>query len=269
MTASAQRVLPRDRMGLAAEDPLDHLQIIKGLAKRELQSRFGQNAFGYSWSFVGPFIWIAATYFGFQIFGKTSPVYTDLITFIISGLIPFAGFRYVMGAVYRSHGLVRPLLIFPSVKVEHGVITLAVMESLNLLLVFCVVAGLNFILFGNGELDNLPLFLGGISLAFALGVAYGYLFVNLGIINKTAEFIGPILLRPAFFLSAVFFTANELPDYILEVFAWNPILHVVEIARDGMLFNYQSRVSSAPYVLLWIFGLFAAAFAVRLVAYRK
>lgn len=253
----------RDRLGLAAQGPIDHLQIIKGLAQRELQSRFGQNVFGYAWSFVAPLVWIAAAYFAFLTFGRTSPVYTDLVTFIISGLIPYATFRYTVTAVSRASTLVRPLLIFPSLKIEHGAITLAVMEGLNLLLVYLFVAGLNLLIFGNGELDDPSQFFAGLFLAWALGASLGYLFMTLGLINKTFEHIGPIILRPAFFLSGIFFTANELPDYVLEAFGYNPILHVVEIARDGMLFNYRSRVASPSYVVLWIIGLLGVALLVR------
>ncbi len=251
------------RLGLAAQGPIDHLEIIKGLAQRELRSRFGQNVFGYAWSFVAPLVWVAATYFAFRTFGRTSPVYTDIITFIISGLIPFAAFRYTVNAVGRSPSLVRPLLIFPSLKLEHGVVTLAVMEGLNIILVYLFVVGLNFTVFGNGELDNPLQFAGGMVLGWLLGAAFGYLFMNLGLINKTLEQTGPLILRPAFFLSAVFFVANELPDYLLEALSWNPVLHVVEIARDGMLFNYRSRVASPLYVVVWILGLLGAALLVR------
>ncbi len=251
------------RLGLAAQGPIDQLEIIKGLAQRELRSRFGQNVFGYAWTFVAPLVWVAATYFAFRIFGRTSPVYTDIITFIISGLIPYAAFRYTVNAVLRAPNLVRPLLIFPSLKLEHGVTTLAVMEGLNIILVYLFVVGLNFALFGNFELDDPLTFIGGLVLAWGLGASFGYLSMSLGLINKTLEQIGPLILRPTFFLSAIFFTANELPDYLLDLLSWNPVLHVVEIARDGMLFNYRSRVASPVYAVAWIAGLLGLALAAR------
>ena len=111
-------------------------------------------------------------------------------------------------------------------------------------------------------------FLAGVSLAWALGVGYAYLFAVLGRVHATFNELGTVLLRPAFFVSGIFFTANELPDTMLNVLWWNPLLHAVEVARDGMLFHYESRVATPAYVLLWIAGLFVAGFAIDLLRRR-
>jgi capsular polysaccharide transport system permease protein len=107
------------------------------------------------------------------------------------------------------------------------------------------------------------MWLGGVTLAWALGAAYGYFFSVLSRKDVTIFQIGVILLRPSYFFSAVFFIPNELTGDILKIFSWNPLLHAVEVARDGMLFHYESRVADPVYVIGWIVGLFAAAFAVR------
>jgi capsular polysaccharide transport system permease protein len=251
------------RARLAAERVLDQAEVVLALARREVQSRFGHIALGYAWTYVAPLVWIAATYFAFYLFGRTSPVYTDIITFIISGLIPYAAFRYVISAINRVPGTTRGLLIFPSVTVEHGVAAMALIEYVNVFVIFAVIAVINYLVFGNGELDNPLVFVEGVTLAWGLGVSYGYLFIALGAINPTFHSIGPILLRPSYFISGVFFTANELPGRVLSLFALNPILHAVEIARSGMLFHYESRIASPIYVLLWIAGMLSAALLIR------
>jgi capsular polysaccharide transport system permease protein len=128
--------------------------------------------------------------------------------------------------------------------------------------VFAVVATFNLLVFGNGELDNVPQFVAGVTLAWGLGASYGYLFSSLGRYRPNFQRFGVALLRPTFFLSGVFFTANELPDDILKIFGWNPLLHAIEVARDGMLFHYQSRVASPAYVVVWIIVLTLAGIAV-------
>lgn len=241
----------------------DHACIVAALARREIQSRFGQNALGYAWTYVVPLLWIGGTYFFFNFVGRKSPVYTDLITFIISGLIPFLAFRLVIGSMGRVNGSVRGLLIFPAVTRDHAAVAMALVELVNTFIVFAVVAALNLALFGNGELDNALMFAAGVCLAWGLGAAYGYLFSTLGQIDVTFQHISGPLLRPAIFLSGIFFVANELPENILKIFALNPILHAVEFARDGMLFHYQSRVADPFYVLFWIAGMFGAALIIR------
>lgn len=240
-----------------------HFHVVMALAKREVQSRFGQHAIGYAWTYVTPLAWIAVTYVGFLIFGRTSPVYTDTVTFIISGLVPYVAFRSVINGVGRVNSTMRGLVIFPSVTHAHGIVSAALVEYLNIFVVFGIVAGLNFIVFGDWELDRPLHFAAGVSLAWALGLSYGYLFSVLAQSFPAAHNISQTLLRPTFFISGVFFTGNELPDRVLDIFALNPLLHAVEIARDGMLFHYQSRVASPFYPIAWIFGLMTLALAVR------
>lgn len=263
MTAHTERYVEG-----AGERLVGHLDIISALARRDLQSRFGENALGYAWTYVAPLAWVGATYLAFWIFQRTSPVYTDTITFIISGLIPFAAFRYVITAISRSIGNARGLMIFPRVTQEHAIITGALLEFANTYVVYAIVVLVNYMAFGNFELDNFLQFSWGLTLAWGLGGGYAYLFANLARIHATFAQLGPVLLRPAFFLSGVFFTANELPDSVLDVLGWNPLLQAIEIARDGMLFHYESRIASSAYVLCCILGLFAAGAVVNLVRRR-
>ena len=231
-------------------------QQVFALTARDIRSRFGENGFGYAMSLLAPLAWIAATYLAFSLFGRTSPVYTDTITFIISGLIPYAVFRYVVTAIGRTRSTARGLLIYPSVSEEHAVAAAALVEFGNGLILLVVVFTANYLLFDRAEMADPLAFLWGLALCWGLGASYSYMFLALSRINERFQQIGQILLRPSFFLSAVFFTANELPNRILDILGWNPLLHAVEIARDGMLFHYQSRIASSGYVLLWI-----AAFA--------
>ena len=246
-----------------ADRLIDHCQIIAGLAWREVQSRFGQNALGYAWTYVIPLLWIGGTYIVFTFMGRRSPVFTDMITFIISGLVPFLAFRLVIGSLGRVNGTVRGLVIYPGLTREHAAIAMALVEFINAFIVFAIVAALNFVLFGNWELDNALKFSAGVGLAWLLGAAYGYLFSTLALIDVTFQHVSGPLLRPTIFLSAIFFVANELPENLLRVFIYNPVLHAVEYARDGMLFHYESRVADPAYAFLWIFGMFGAALLVR------
>lgn len=242
-----------------------HIDVVLALARREIQSRFGQNALGYAWTYVTPLAWVAATYLAFYLLQRRPAVFTDTITFIISGLIPYAAFRYVITAVGRSAVQVRGLLIFPTVTQEHAIVTAALIEFANIFIVYAIVAFVNYAVFGNGELNDPLHLLAGVSLAWGLGVSYAYLFTMLARINATFIEVSTVLLRPTFFVSGIFFTANELPNALLAILSWNPLLHAVEVARDGMLFHYDSRVASPVYVLLWIAGLMASGFLVSLV----
>ena len=262
MTSRAATANDSGRGGRLTERLVAHIDIILAIMARDFRGRFGQETLSYAWTYLAPLAWIGATYLGFYLFGRTSPVYTHTITFIIAGLIPYAAFRYTVTALARVNNGIRGLLIFPSVRHEHGIIAVALLEFVNIFVVFAVVATANYLIFGNGELDNVPQFVGGVALAWGLGASYGYLFSALGRYRANLQRFGAALLRPTFFLSGVFFTANELPENVLRYLGWNPVLHAIEIARDGMLFHYQSRVASPAYVMVWIVVLVLAGVAV-------
>jgi ABC-type polysaccharide/polyol phosphate export permease len=231
------------------------LQIVAALVKRDIQSRFGESWLAYAGSFLAPIAWIAATWLAFYLLGRTSPVYTDMVSFIISGLIPYALFRYVVTAVGRTKTTARGLLLVPSVAEEHNMAAGALVELANGVILFLLVAGANLAIFGKAELADPLAFAWGMLLCWGLGGAYAFFFAMVSRFHARAYNFGQLLLRPSFFLSAVFFTANELPEHILDWLSWNPLLHAIEVARDGMLFNYQSRIASDGYVLVWIAAL--------------
>jgi capsular polysaccharide transport system permease protein len=249
---------PLKRLGLL-ESMRHHARLISALIAREIQSRFGESRFSYAANYIAPLAWIAATYFAFMLLGRIPPVYTDTITFILSGLIPYAAFRYVVTAIGRSRSVARKLLIYPSVTEEHAMAAAAMLEFVNALIFFALVSCANYLIFGNGELAHPLLFFWGLALSWGLGVGYASLFAVLSRYSGTFNQIGQVILRPSFFLSGVFFTANELPDHFLAVLGWNPLLHAIDIARDGMLFHYQSRVASSLYVVACIVALLSAA----------
>jgi len=246
----------------ASDRILLHADIVVALMRRDLQSRFGHNVLGYAWTFVAPLAWFAAIYFAFWLLGRTSPVYTDFVTFVLSGLTPYIAFRYVISSITRSTRHARGVIIFPSVTREHAIVGAAILEWISIVIVYAVVALANYLAYGEFEMANGLHFLVGVGLAWALGVSCAYMFDALARVNETFYDLPNVLLRPTVFLSAVFFVANELPNSVLDVLKWNPLLHAVEYARDGLLFHYDSRVASVSYVLLWIAGFALAGFII-------
>jgi capsular polysaccharide transport system permease protein len=242
--------------------PAADAEIVFALAQRDIRMRFGEDRFAYLAAFIAPLVWVAATYMAFWLFARDAPVYTDIVTFIISGLFPYATFRFTVTAIGRSRAIARDLLVYPTVQRWHAVTATAVVELVNSLVFVALVMAANYLIFGNGQMARPFEFLGGLLLCWGLGIGYGYLFVNLTLIHRTWWNVGQAILRPSFFISAVFFTANELPERLYAFLGWNPLLHAIETTREAMLVHYQSRVAAPEYVLVWIAALFIAGLVV-------
>lgn len=78
--------------------------------------------------------------------------------------------------------------------------------------------------------------------AFSFGI--GCIFAVVSLIFQEFKKIAPIVIRPLFFISGIFFSTNSIPEYLLPYLLWNPILHAIELGRNVMFVEYNCvRVS--------------------------
>ena len=92
----------------------------------------------------------------------------------------------------------------------------------------------------------------GMAMAVCFGGALGMLFSGVSLIAPAWERIQGTLMRPMFWISGVFFAANQLPGEVRDYLMWNPMLHCVEYIRGGFYTTYDARHANPSYLLLWI-----------------
>ncbi|HEY1145218.1 MAG TPA: ABC transporter permease, partial [Allosphingosinicella sp.] len=92
----------------------------------------------------------------------------------------------------------------------------------------------------------------GFLLASGVGGAFGYALASLGGSGSSLTRASAIILRPMFYLSAVFYTANELPLDWQEWLAWNPVLHAIEVMRSGIFLDYESEIANGWVPVVFI-----------------
>ena len=61
-----------------------------------------------------------------------------------------------------------------------------------------------------------------------------------------------VMTRPLFWLSGLFFAGNDLPPSVRDIFFLNPLLHAVELTRDGWFVSYQTHYANVTYPLTWV-----------------
>lgn len=219
---------------------------------RELRSRFVGDPLGYGWAYLTPLAWIAVIYAVFHILGRTSPVDADIGSFILTGIMPYLAFRYQVSSVLRAKTAYRSVMTLPNVAPSTIYAGIIALEYYNILIIYLALLLCNFMLFGALHMaDPLGAFW-GFSLASGVGGAFGYLLVNLGGHGASVTRATAIILRPMFYLSAVFYTANELPLDWQKWLVWNPVLHAIELMRTGVFLDYQSEVARAWVPMLFI-----------------
>lgn len=227
-------------------------RVIRAIILREVRTRFGRHQLGYLWAFAESLFWVL-TFAGIHYaMGASPPSGMDLLGFFATGIITFILFRSTLSRCHASIIGNRPLLFFPQVRPADVAFARALLEAATLVAVFVGLLGANALLIGELRVDEPLRVLLGLAAAWLLGLGFGMCFLGLSVFFPVTDQLVPILLRPMFFISGLFFTLNDLPGELRDILVYNPVLHAVELVRDGWFVGYQAHYVDVPYLGAWI-----------------
>ena len=254
--------------GATVRDMLEQLSryidVIFVLSQREVRSRFSSSRLGYLWAFITPIGWIGLLAVTFGVIGRPAPIHSDIVTFLMTGMLPYIMFRTTITSMMRTAASGRHLVLFGAVRHSDLLLTTAMLEYGNGLVIYMFFLLANFLVMGEFVMHNLVLVLCGYSFAWALGASFGRMAAMLGRVSDGAGKAVPLLLRPLFLLSGVFYTANELPTNVIAWMAYNPLFHAIEMIRDGVFFAYTSRLTDPFIPILYIVGFSLVSFVLEM-----
>lgn len=231
---------------------LNQLRVVHALALRETRTRFGAHKLGYLWALLEPLFWIGTFAGFFWILDREAPNHMAVVPFLATGIIPYE--LVLKNAEKGSQAIAgnKALLFYPQVKLLDLVFARGALEMATYGVVFTVIIGGWALTADRVQVDDLLHLTLGLVLAGLLGMALGMVLCALSVVSTVVDRIRGPLFRPLFWVSGLFFTAENLPTQLRSWFLWNPILHCVEMVRDGFFPAYDSRHTSVPYVLAWI-----------------
>ena len=76
--------------------------------------------------------------------------------------------------------------------------------------------------------------------------------------------IVPIVLRPLYFISGIFFSVEVIPADYRPWLLWNPVLHALEIIRGGWFRAIDNHYGDPVYLAWWV----VAALALGLLTFH-
>lgn len=248
---------------------LVQLQVIRALMLRETRTRFGEHKLGYIWALVEPIMFIGTFAAMYMIMGRTTTEGVPVIPFLATGMIPYLLFQNTNSRAMAAIDGNKGLLFYPDIRPLDLVAARVLLEIVTSVMVFGLIMGTLALLEGQLRVGSWLRVLLGFFLASGLGAGIGLVFCGLSTFSKTADRIVGPLLRPLFWISAIFFSSNSLPSVVRDLFLWNPLLHAVEIVRDGWFPGYHPRYVNASYPLAWILVLLFFGLTLERVARRR
>jgi len=228
------------------------LQVIHALLLREIMTRFGAHKLGYLWAIIEPLAFIGTFAVMFSLGNRKIPNGMDSVSFLTTGIIPFLLFRQTLDRSIKAISANKALLFYPQIRPLDLVIARSTLEIATLTTIFVTILIFNSLFNQPLMMDSLLRVMLGLTLAGLLGASLGLIICSLSVYSNMVERIVGPLFRPLFWISGLFFSANELPSAIREIFMWNPILHAVEVTRDGIYSSYHAKYFNPWYVIMWI-----------------
>lgn len=233
------------------------------LMARERLARYAGGRLGPAWAILTPIAWIAFVVILFRALDRSPSIHVGPEIFVATGVLPYISFRQAVTSMSRAYPAHRYLRYIRPVSMSDILFATILLEALNMIFAALLIFAAVTVLFGADMPDNIPLVAMGIGLAWWLAAGLGRLVAVLGLLSDSFARSVPILLRPLFWVSGIFYTATELPASLQSSLWYSPLLHVTELVRTGYFASYTSPIAT-PWLPIGVAAaLFLASFTVE------
>lgn len=242
--------------------------VIFAIFLREIKSK-SNDKLGVAWSVVSPvaFIFMLSYIRGLMDGGETHGVPT--FYFMVFGMVLVQSFLGCIGSVSGAIRKNRPLYAFRQVQPISSIIAIAGFELLIKLFVALIIAVLAYFLRIDGQISD-PLEVLLILLrVWLLATSLGVLFALAACYVPEVDKIRSLAMRPLFFISATFFSLQDIPRDYWPYLNWNPLLQAVELARYAAYPQYGHEGVSYFYLDLSTLVLMFFALACYHVSWKQ
>ena len=228
-------------------------RVIHALMLREIKARFGRLKLGYFWAFFEPVMFVVILAVIFNVIGRDSPGGMPLTLFLATGIMGFiffrGGFQFTMMSIRQN----RALLTFPQVTPFELVIARAALEFVTLFIVFVMLfSAYAFVTNQSIPVEDPLRVFGALIVMHLIGFGSGVMCSALVIVYPSIqELAGAFILRPSFFISGVFFTADMMPEEVRYWALFNPVLHGMETLRSGFFPGFESEYAVPVYPVVF------------------
>lgn len=227
--------------------------VVFALFIRELKTRFGAYRLGLVWAFLEPISFVlvltalrsfkkSGDFFGGESHNIPFPV------FFMLGYVSYQLFSKLLtqsaAAINANQGLFNYRQVRPIDAIQARGL-LEVLTFSSVMLIFMT----NFWWFGFDAKITDPLkFCSVLILLSMLGGGVGMIICVGQLRFPEMGKVVPILTRPLFFISGIFFSLNDIPIEYQKYLLWNPVLHAIELIRNACYPMYNADSVSLVYL---------------------
>ena len=227
------------------------IRVIGALLMREILDRWGRHNIGFLWMFAEPMVFTLGVMTLWSLAGLAHSTTISPVGFAITGYSSILLWRNMPGRLVNAVQANLTLMHHRNIKVMDIFMSRLILEGMGATISFIILT-LVFNFLGLLELPDDPLkaILGWILLAW-LG---GSLALTIGALSERSEIVH-ILWHPAAYLliplSGAAYTVSALPEKFRNAVLYIPMVHGVEIVREGFFGSSFHAHYSIPYMVGW------------------
>ena len=249
--------------------PPNALTRIAVLMERERRTRFSGGKLGYLWAYITPVVWIALIVALFWVLQRTPPIHVRAEIFIATGILPYLIFRQTVTALSRTLTASRYMRYLRPVSNSDIMSATMLLEAFNMLTTAVLIFGGVTVLFGSLLPASMPGVFFSLALAWGIGCGVGRFVAAAGLLSDSFARAVPLILRPLFWLSGIFYTATDLSQEIQNLLWYSPFLHITELVRQSYFLGYTSPIASIWYPIAVGAFFFLASVPLEIFATRR
>jgi len=240
------------RYRTTTQSALGILEVIYYATARSVRKSHPNAIVGLAVNMLQTMTLVFVFYIMFEFLGmRTIAVRGDFMVYIMSGIFLFMTQNKAMGAVVGSEGPASPMMQHAPMSTFVSIVSNALgtlyIQVLSVVLVLFVYNAMT----GTVEINDPVGAFSMLLLAWFVGVSVGMCFLALKPwFPQFVSIASTIYMRANMLASGKMFLANTLPFFILKMFDWNPLFHVIDQARGFAFINYNPHYSNTTYPLV-------------------
>ncbi|SFV70022.1 Polysialic acid transport protein KpsM [hydrothermal vent metagenome] len=236
------------------------LAVQHALFLREVNVRFSAGTMGYFWVIFEPllqiFIFVTVKVL---LFGSNSSL--DYPVFITLGFVGFNFFRHIVDQLMGAFPANKGLYSYKQVKPIDTIISRVLVEFLVTFIIVVIFVFIGLYLGFDMNVENLGMLLLSFLWLTLFSIGLGLFFAVISTFYDSLKKVIKLVLSPLMFVSAVFYSMQNMPQSLQDLLYFNPLAHFMELLHayyfdvldDGFVdYNYLLMWTLIPlYIGLW------------------
>lgn len=224
--------------------------VLYALFLREVNVRFSAGKWGYFWVIFEPLLQISIfVTVKVMLFGSNSTL--DYPVFITLGFIAFNLFKHIVDQTMSAFSSNKGLYAYKQVKPIDTIVSRILVEMLvtAIIAMIFIAIGLYFDFYMN--VQNLGIVIFSFLWLIIFSVSFGLLVAVIGLFYESFKKVVKLVLSPLMFVSAIFYSMQDMPQLLYEALYYNPLAHFMEMLHANYFFSLNDDFVDYQYMLVW------------------